>query len=484
MKFSQKVGFGIFAILGLSAIYYGDDYYTNKKEERLKETAHAIFFETKDVLNFSVKNKANTFTFARDNNESPWRILKPVELSADQDTINNVLSAVQQLTVQQEVPNTEALLTGDKKQLAQYGLDNALNSVTIERKGKDSLQLLLGNKLGFIKSSNEQAAGFSSVYAINPAKNKLLVVSDMFSSVIEDKTLADFRTKRIGNFTGQNVTEIELNYNKENLLVQKNNNLWEVLKPHKWKGDDNFISDYLSRYQGLLADKVYEKNEITKNLIEKFNLKNPSAIVTFKDANQKILQKFELSITKEGIYITMVDGSVAKLSLDLWPDLVPKEKSFRNKLIMLNINTDSISRIVLSDELSFVRKDNNWYRTTSTTQQPSVSETPSQDAFNFFSNWELMSADDIILNPSNADLEYFGITKPLKVFYFEFNEAAKIKPIKIIVGNRVPKNEKNVYLKRSDLSSVYIVETDWLSQLAQLYSVGDSSHISVQKQME
>jgi hypothetical protein len=95
-----------------------------------------------------------------------------------------------------------------------------------------------------------------------------------------------------------------------------------------------------------------------------------------------------------------------------------------------------------------------------------------------------MSADDIILNPSNADLEYFGITKPLKVFYFEFNEAAKIKPIKIIVGNRVPKNEKSVYLKLSDSPNVYIVDAGWLSLLAQLYSVGDSSNISVKKQME
>jgi hypothetical protein len=95
-----------------------------------------------------------------------------------------------------------------------------------------------------------------------------------------------------------------------------------------------------------------------------------------------------------------------------------------------------------------------------------------------------MTADDMILNPTNDQLNSFGITKPLKVFSFEFNESSNSKPIKIIIGNRVPKNEKNVYLKRSDSPTVYIVEAGWLSLLAQLYSVGDPSNTSVKKQME
>ena len=483
MKFSTKVSLGLLAIIGLSAIYYGDNYFVQKKEERLKEVSFAIFFETKDVLKFSVKNPQGIFSFSRDSNESPWKMFTPFHLSADQDAVNNVLAAIQQLAVQQELPNTENTLTGDKKLLIPYGLENPKSSVTVNANGKGELHLLLGGSVDLGKKTSG-VFNPSSIYAINPSKKKLLVVSNSLSNVIENKTLSDFRSKRVGDFKGENVASIEINYNNEDFLVTKNKGAWEVVKPTKWPGDDTFISDYLARYQGLLAQRVYEPSEVNPNTMEKFNLTKPNAVVTFKDSTGKILQSFNLGITKEGIYSSMKDGAVARISLELWPDLVPKEKLFRNRLVMLNVGMDKVSKISLSNSLSFVRKDNNWYRVSSSTQQPPVSETPNQDAFTFFSNWEFMTADDMVLNPTSLELASFGITKPLKVFSFEFTEASKVKPIKIIVGNRVPKNEKNVYLKRSDSPTVYIVEAGWLSLLAQLYSVGDSSNTSVKKQME
>lgn len=480
MKFSTKISFGLLAIIGLSVIYYGDNYFIQKKEERLKEVSFAIFFETKDVLKFSVKNQQGNFSFSRDSNELPWKILTPYQLSADQDAVNNVLAAIQQLAVQQELDKTENILIGDKKLLAQYGLENPKSFVTVTVNGKGDRQLFLGSSVDLGK----KVVGVitpSSVYAINPIKKKLLVVSNSLSNVIENKALSDFRSKRVGDFKGEKVASIEINYNGENLLISKDKGSWEVIKPTKWPGDFNYISDYLSRYQGLLAQRVYEPSEINSSVMEKFNLTKPSAVVTFKDSTGKILQSFNMGITKDGIYSSMRDGAVARISLELWPDLVPKEKFFRNRLVMLNVGMDSISKINLSNSLSFVRKDNNWYRISSATQQPPVSETPNQDAFTFFSNWEFMAADDVILNPTSADLVSFGITKPLKEFSFEFTAASKAKPIKIIVGNRVPKDEKNVYLKRSDSPTVYIVEAGWLSLLAQLYSVGDPSNISVKK---
>ena len=484
MKFSTKVALGLFAIAGLTAIYYGDNYYTQKKEERTKEASYAIYFETKDVLGFKIKNKNGIFNFVRSTNEDPWKLIAPVELSADQDAANNILAAVQQLKTQQEIANTENLLsTNDQKLLAPYGLENPNASITIENKShKESVLLLgsgleLGNKISGIVAP-------SSIYAKNPAKNKLLVVDSSFAELISNKVLADFRTKRVSDFKGNKVNNINIKYNGEVITAIKENNSWKVVEPTAWPGDANFISDYLSRYQGLLAQKIYERSEVNDNLIEKLNLKNPIATVTFAESPGHILQTFKLGITKEGIYTFIKDGAIAKINLELWPELVPKEKYFKNRSVMLNVSLDNISKIILSNSLSFVKKDNNWYKVSSTTQQPSVSETPNQDAFSFFSNWEFMTADDMILNPTNDQLNSFGITKPLKVFSFEFNESSNLKPIKIIVGNRVPKNEKNVYLKRSDSPTVYIVEAGWLSLLAQLYSVGDPSNTSVKKQME
>ncbi|MBX9839393.1 MAG: hypothetical protein K2X69_13895 [Silvanigrellaceae bacterium] len=37
MKFSTKVALGLFTIAGLTAIYYGDNYYTQKKKSARKK---------------------------------------------------------------------------------------------------------------------------------------------------------------------------------------------------------------------------------------------------------------------------------------------------------------------------------------------------------------------------------------------------------------------------------------------------------------
>ncbi|WGL60923.1 DUF4340 domain-containing protein [Pigmentibacter sp. JX0631] len=483
MKFSTTVGLGVIAIAALVGVYYGEGYYTEKKEEKAKEASFALFFQTKDILKFSIQNSAGNFTFVRDANDKPWRLVTPLQLSADQDAVNNILASIQQLGIQQELVNTENMLTGDKKQLAQFGLETPKLTISVELKKNQEAKLFVGSPLeigGKVSGSISPA----SVYAMNPNKTKLLVIDHAFSETIMNKKLEDFRSKRVSTFTKDDVHSFEITNNGKVILVGKSNNNWEVLKPSKWPADSGFVSDYLMRFQGLLAKKIYEKSEINESLLEKFNLKNPVAHISFKDSAGKAIDTFDLSITKEGIYTYVKDGSIAKLNLDLWPDLVPLEKMFKNRLVMLNVALEKINKINLANTLAFVKKDNNWYKITSPNQQPAVSETPNQDAFSFFSNWEFMTADDLILNPSETDLVQFGMTKPLKVFSFEFGTAEKLQPIKIIVGNRVPKNEKNVYLKRSDSPIVYIVDAGWLSLLAQLYSVGDPSNASVKKQME
>ncbi|KAB8028066.1 DUF4340 domain-containing protein [Fluviispira multicolorata] len=480
MKYSIKVALGLVAIATLAGVYYGDNYMTTKKDERQKETTYAIFFDTKDVVKFTVQNKNAVFTFIRDSLTSPWKLISPIAVAADQDAVNNILAAIQQLTVQQELLNTEAALKGDKAMLSEFGLENTKNSVTIDLKNSEIKQLFIGSDLDLGKKS---VGGFNpaSVYAMNPTKKLLLVIDNSFISVLENKTLSDFRSKRIGDFKGTDVVSLDIKSHEGNIVVSKDkNSKWEVQKPHAWPADPAFLEEFLGRYQGLLGQKIYENQNVTPDLKKKFNLLPPSAVVDLKDSSGKTLQNFEYGITKDGIFVTMRDGAVAQLNLDLWSDLIPKDKYFLNRQVLLGINLDHISGLKLSHS-TYLRKDNNWYFVESETQQPSVSQPPNAEVLTFFSNWELMTADDLILNATNEDLVHFGLTKPLKTFSFLFKPNSNTKSIEIIVGNRVPKNEKSVYLKRSDAPTVYIVEAGWLSLLAQLYSVGDTSHTSVKK---
>jgi hypothetical protein len=508
MKFVWKASLGLLALGGLVAIHYGDNFYQEKQENKKKQASVALFFETKDVLKFSVQNKNGLFTFTRASVDAPWELLTPTALSADQDTANQILSTLSQVSIQQEIAHTAPAAQGapstskssphEASFLEQFGLNKAPLQARVFLKDHKELTLLVGSSLNSVMTSHSDLgkqslnaadrvpplAHVNSRYAFLPTSQRLLVIQDTVQTALENKTLADFRTKRITQFQGAQVSRIEL-VQKELKPVQvlKNKDQWEVQKPFPWPADTHFISNFLMRYQGLLAEQVYERAELTPLLKKKLKLADPVAHVTFKDAAGKILQKLNFSLTKDGVYTTMADGAVAKVALSLWTDLVPQDKLFRNRRVLLGVQMEDIARLVLSPSLGFVKKDNQWFRVSSRAQQPAVSETPNPDALSFFSNFEFMTADDVILNPAQKDLEKFGFAKPLKEFSFEFHENSKQKALTMSVGNRVPNNEKLVYLKRSDSSSVYLVDTgdDWLSVLAQLYSLGDSSQSSVTK---
>ena len=132
-------------------------------------------------------------------------------------------------------------------------------------------------------------------------------------------------------------------------------------------------------------------------------------------------------MTKSGVFINMPDGALAQVALEKWPDLVPTFKHFRNRSVMLGMDSKCDSEL------------------------------------------ETLIADDVLDNVSSVDLQKFGFQKPIKTFTCSVSqtETKDTKKLEVIIGNRVPLNEKSVYVKRSDSNTVYIVNSESLSELAE-----------------
>lgn len=444
MKFSTKILIGLAIICGLTAIYFGDDYYMGKKEEKQKQLAVALYFKPNEVLGLSLKNKNGSFVFERKDNDSPWKSSLQPKMNVDQQLVNNMIASLEAISVQQEIQNTT---TASQTSLSSYGLEKP--EITIELKFKDKTQekLSVGNSVD-IGQKTSGILNPLSVYALSSDRKNPLVVDSTFMTHFSNAESQDFYSKQIGSFNGKNVESISIFTTNKTITLIKEHDKWSVSSAAAHAADESFINSYIQMYEMLMAQKIYDPSEVKSLGDAKFNLKSQAANISFKDSKGKILQSFSLSLTKEGIFIPLDDGSIAQFPLDNWPDLVPEQIKFQNRKIMLGINMNDVVSIKLTDRYSIGPKDKKW-----------------ADAQSFISLWKNLEAQDIFPSSTEEDLVQFGIKNPLKTFSFVFE---KQSPIEITIGSRVPNNERSVYLKRSDSPAIYVVSADFLSQLAKL----------------
>lgn len=463
MKFSTKIILGIIAIAVLCLVYYSDDYFSRKKEEKKEELAKALFFKTADVTKFSLTNPNGKFTFTTSSSSSPseWKMLEPQQINADQDAVANTLTALSQINVQQELDATEH----EKKET--FSLDKPKVTASVTLKDNKAITLEIGGGVDIGGKNNTTPI---SVYGLNSNRPNVLVLDATNVNSIMNKSFSDFRTKRVAIFKAQDVAAFSINSKDINISIEKKQSKWNILKQQNSVADDNFITSFIATYQSLFAQKVIEKNEVAKVGLEKYDLAAPAAKVKFSDEHGKVLQEFSLGITKEAVYMLMPDGAVAQFNLSSWPDYVPRAVKFQNRQVLLGVNTSQIQAIQFSNSLYYEKKDSNWYKRTDLKTPINTTDKPSIDALSFFSNFEFMAADDVISSPNKTDLDKFGLSQPSRKFSFIFNSSSKQIPLEISIGNKVPLNNKSVYIKRSDSEAVFIVNGDWLTQLDKLTS--------------
>ena len=66
MKFSTKIILSLIVLLGLSAIYSADNYFSKKSEEKKESLSRGLYFNSPDVLQFAFKNKSGSYRFERE----------------------------------------------------------------------------------------------------------------------------------------------------------------------------------------------------------------------------------------------------------------------------------------------------------------------------------------------------------------------------------------------------------------------------------
>ena len=476
MNYATKLALGVLGVGALVGVWYGDEYYTKKEEETKKHDSKVVNFESEKARKFTLVNAAGKFVFERENATANWKMLEPKAARPDQDAVNNLLSSLQSMVLETELTGTEKVVVPGSTELAQYGLDKPRLEMLVEGEDKNTHKVAVGADLN-IGNANGSSFNALSVYAFTPDRKKLLVVG---SSVIGNskKMFSDFRTKLAGDFVTGDVKSIVLTRpGGVKVEMAKADKDWKIIQPKALLADANNVGLYLDKLSRLRADKITEKEALTPDILAGLTLNPPLFSVELKAADGKVLQKFDMGITKQAVFITMADGAVGSVDLNQWTDLAPELKYFRDRRVTRGIAMSEVARMTTQLGKSFQKEANSWYAAGATGAAPEPGKTAekvaNKDAGQFFSDWEFMTADNVLDASEATKLSDFGLDKPLLSFTFEFADKAKA-PVKVSVGNRVPKNEKFVYIKRSDSPEVYSVETAWLETLNRMNGQGES----------
>jgi hypothetical protein len=316
---------------------------------------------------------------------------------------------------------------------------------------------------------------------ISSGRSGLLVAGNSLVSSLE-KGLSDLRSKMIGDFVVADVTGIELSKNDGSQIVlskskdkDKNENVWMVTQPKSIKADNNQVGLYLDSFLRLRADKITEAASVNEQNKASLGLNQPNATLVLKNEKGTVVQTIQMGLTTSSLYLTMADGSVGSVEISKFADLAPALKYFRDRRVFSGVSFNDISMLKTNSGLVYQKEGGSWYKTGA--EKPKDAGKPEKaandDARRFVEDWEFSTAEDVLDAAETTNLTPFGLDKPLVKFTLGAIDSKKPQ-FELTVGNRVPNNEKAVYVKRADKPEVFVMETKWLDVLTRLDQGGQS----------
>jgi hypothetical protein len=208
----------------------------NKTLDDLRDHA-VLHINSNQVKSFTIKNGASELAASKMKDQ--WSFSEPMEARADKDSLDSLLSAVQNAKF-------TGLVSEKPDDLGKYGLANpGVTFTSTDDTGKQAT-LAIGKK----DNSDYFARDLSRpmVFHVN---------SDLYSQLT--KTFADLRDKKVVRFDSADVTRVEIHNEHGDIAVSsKGGDTWVIESPEKQKGKNAATSMLFDPLTALRADKVID----------------------------------------------------------------------------------------------------------------------------------------------------------------------------------------------------------------------------------
>lgn len=478
-----RIAGGVLALAAIIGLWFGDEYYTEKEAEEKKLAEKAIPFEADQVreVELSIPSSGVKLAFSRVDAKSDWRMLAPTDaIAADQDAVNNFVSALGDMRRERELKDFEA------SKAAEFGLDKPRRMVTLKLAPSEGSQepKVVGLEIGGdVQVGKAQGSDFKalSVYA-RPVGTQNLLVIPSSTLAATDKTFADFRTKKVAKFKRDDIGQFAFDSANGAVTAQKKDGSWNLTLAggRSYAGDSNAIGLFIDRFERLRADSVLESSDLGASGLADLGLASPRVTIAFKKDDGSLIQSIAIGLNDKNVHLTMADGAIAKLALDQYAELAPELKNLRDLRVMTGLDFAKVQRLVTSKGRTFQREGQRWFLvgpqpadTAAAGDKASAGagkddQENRAEAATLVSDFEFMRANDIIDPESVQGLGEYGLEQPIEKLTLEFTGEASPQKIEVKLGRRVASDEKKIYLKRDGSEAVFIVDTGWMDSLKAL----------------
>jgi len=235
-----------------------------EQRDAVKQKNEKLVALNKDSINvLDISGASGHFRFLK-KDKGDWQIEKPIQADADKNAVEGFLSA---LTNAKKIRTFTAV----KKNLGEYGLRTPFFQIHVQTSSQED-SIFIGDNSG-IGSNVFTGKGDSSVF-LTPVSLKKGA----------QKTLFEWRDKRILLFDRSKVTEIRLSSPKGNFTFE-NTNGWHLTLPLQTLADATTVDAMLNKLNSGRMKKVEAENA---NQLKKYKLVRPAFSVSLFEGADKI----------------------------------------------------------------------------------------------------------------------------------------------------------------------------------------------------
>jgi hypothetical protein len=281
----------LYAALGLAILLGGGVWWSlNEEDKKASKDAHAINgadpkgaklldLPASQFTSIELRKLgAEAITLQRASGDH-WRIIAPAAYSADDATVNGMVTSLASLTADKVVDEKP-------KTLEEYGLGIPAIDIVIHKKDGKTHHVLIG----------DQSAMSGGFYAKIDADPKVYTIGTFVQSNL-NKSLADLRDKRLLPFEQAQVTQLNLTAKGTTSEFAKTpHGAWQIVKPQAYRADSLAIDEMIRKLGEAKSDLTLAPPDAAK-LTASFAAGTPIATATLKTAAG--LQTIEIRKAKD-----------------------------------------------------------------------------------------------------------------------------------------------------------------------------------------
>lgn len=418
--------------IGLAAYVYFYEIKGGEQRQKEKEKAEKLFDFPKDSINYlAIHSPKGDFVFEKD---GKWRIIEPLETEADESNINTLLRTLTSAKKQKT-------FSIKAEQKSSYGLGNRALTIKFKSASAPQQVVMLGDNTSI----------GSNLYASKSDTLVHLIANTIRNQA--DKSLFDWRDKKVLHFDRNKVRELRLHNPKGDFFFVKQGNDWALKEPKQTKADNGKVNELLNKLQNSKIKSVAAEKSAQ---LKKFGLSKPAyrteLFLGQEKAKAEVIfssLKKNRAYGKDGVrpHIYTVDSTFLKpFRYSLFDFRDKKFSKFES------VSADSISLFYKDSLISFVKDSSNKWMLSS------GEKTKSWQVSNILSTLSNLQAKKFV-SEKPGNLKGYGLEKPagrLEVF------AGKRKLCELNTGRE---SGKQVYAKSSLSPAVVLIDAEKLDRL-------------------